>query len=97
MQVLIKLCSFAPGPMLGFIEGSLGDLKKALEEVIKDTATVTDRERAMDLKRACLSVIKAYTGLENVESSPFFVDFIAKMQMIPVISELMKEVGLIRS
>lgn len=94
MQLLVKLCVFAPGPMLGFAEGSLEVLKKVLCEEIKENAAATDRERAMDLKRASLEVVKAYGALETMDTNPVFLDFFLRIQTSPVVSDLVKDLGM---
>ena len=93
MQMVVKLAAFAPGPLVGFVEASLEVLKKSLEEAIKDTATPTDKERALDLKRACLNVVLAYSGMEGVQGSPVFKDFHDKIQNLPFVPELLREVS----
>jgi cullin-associated NEDD8-dissociated protein 1 len=94
MQLLVKICGFSPGPVLGFVEGSLEVLKKALDEKIKDTASPTDRERALDLKRACLGVVKAYGAIDGVAASPVFTGFYVKIAVAPFVADLMREMGM---
>ncbi len=93
MQVVVKLAAFAPGPLVGFVEASLEVLKKSLEEGIKETATATDRERALDLKRACLKVVLAYSSIEGVRGGPVFKDFYDKIQNLPFVPELYREMS----
>jgi hypothetical protein len=93
MQLIVKLSNFAPGPLVGFVEASLEVLKKSLEEVIKDTATPTDRERALDLKRASLKVVLAYSNMEGIRGNPVFKDFYEKIQTMPLIPDLFSEVS----
>jgi len=79
-QILIKICSYQPGAVLGSLESLVEPLEKTVNKRVKDSQVGTEVERANDLIRSALRAVVAISMIEDASSSRQFTQFMERLE-----------------
>jgi cullin-associated NEDD8-dissociated protein 1 len=97
-QVLIKICSLAPGAVLGSVDRLAGPLEKTVTQKVKEAQVGTEVERANELVRSGLRAILAVNAVDDVCMNRAWIELMERLMkrenLVEMLEALRKERGL---
>jgi len=89
-QIIIKLCVFSPGSVLGVVENLVEPFEKSIKVKNKEASTGTENDRSLEIVRSGLMAVIAINKIEDITTSRKWIDFIERLSKKEVIGDLMK-------
>jgi len=85
-QMIVKLCVFSPGSVLGVVENLVEPLEKSI--VIKNKEN--DNDRSLEVVRSGLLVVIAINKIDDISTSRRWTDFVERLSKKEQIGEIFK-------
>lgn len=89
-QIIMKLCSFSPGSVLGVVENFVDPFEKSIKIKNKESSTGSENDRALEIVRSGLLAVIAINKIEDISTSRKWIDFVDRLSKKEQIGDMFK-------
>eukprot|EP00743_Colponemidia_sp_Colp-15_P002918 GILK01003157.1.p1 GENE.GILK01003157.1~~GILK01003157.1.p1 ORF type:complete len:1261 (+),score=324.06 GILK01003157.1:67-3783(+) len=87
-QILVKLCSWSPGAILGSLDQLIEPLERTVNQMVKQVQNKQEIERATDILRSALRAVDAMSRVPDADSNNKFAEFVPRILKLEKVREL---------